>query len=288
MTKPKKKIYTLVQDVYDTVNKGVDIPDSLLDEFCDNIKKVLKKVLKEGLEGQPAYLRPSNIGTPPRKLWYTIKQYPGATITPDQAIQFMYGHLIEEFVVLLVKLAGHTVENRQLEVTLDGIKGSQDADIDGILMDIKGMSPFGFDKFATGRVLQEDSFGYIPQISTYAQGRGRDFAGFLAFDKQRGRLATLLLDEFDLVDAREKIKSAKVIIESDTPPERCFPDEEDGASGNRILGKQCSWCGFKKECWKDSNDGKGLRAFEYKEGDGTRIDYFTVIKKTPRVKEVEI
>ena len=28
----------------------------------------------------------------------------------------------------------------------------------------------------------------------------------------------------------------------------------------------CAYCGFKIECWKDANGGKGLRKFKYSNG----------------------
>ena len=287
MTKPLPKIYTVVADVYDMIYNGVKkIPKKLLKEFNEDINQALTKALKDGCKSNKPYLRMSNIGTPARKLWYTLKGYPGSTPTAVQGLQFMYGHIIEAWVIFLVKLAGHIVKDQQKVVELDGVKGHQDAEIDGVIIDVKGMSPYGFDKFANGRILQDDTFGYIPQLSGYAQGQDRELAGFLAFDKQRGRMTMLLLDGGDMVDARQKIADARESLKSDTPPPRCYKEIEQGTSGNMALSKNCEYCPYKHECWKDVNDGQGLRAFKFKENGEETIRHLTVIKRKPRVEEV--
>lgn len=225
----------------------------------------------------------SNIGTPPRKLWYSMHDFPGGEPTPRQAIQFMYGHMIEAFMLMLVKAAGHKVEDAQKQVELDGVKGHQDSRIDGVIVDVKGMSRFGYDKFASGKILREDSFGYLPQLSGYVQAQGDDLGGFLVLDKESARIGLFLYDGSDLVDARKKIKQAKVVIESPEPPERCYKPVAMGKSGNEVLCTNCMYCPFKFECWKDANDGQGLRTFEYSDG----LKYFTTIKREPsKAKEI--
>lgn len=269
------------------VSKGTDISETLLDEFATDAKDAIRKSLKQGAK-TGTHLRMSNIGTPPRKLWYTLKGYKQAPPAPHQLIQFMYGHIIEAFILTLVKAAGHSVTNQQKHVNLAGVDGHTDADIDDVLMDVKGMSPFGFNKFASGKVLKDDAFGYIPQISGYSQALGRDLAGFLVFDKEKGKLTTFMLDEYDMVDAKAKIEAARESLKSDIPPSRCFSDEPKGESGNRVLARGCEWCPFRVKCWEDVNDGKGLRAFKFKVGDEEQIQHFTVVKRTPRVEELPV
>lgn len=254
----KKQIYTLVQDVYDMVFNGIDIPEKLLKEFSKDATDAIRKALKQGSTAG-MHLRMSNIGTPPRKLWYTLKGYPQRPPSPAQIIQFMYGHIIEAFILMLVKASGHSVTNQQKHVTLDGVDGHTDGDIDEVLMDVKGMSSYGFNKFFTRKVLNDDSFGYIPQISGYAQAMDRDIAGFLVFDKEKGKLTTMLLDGADMVDAKEKIRAARESLKSDTPPPRCYEPVEHGKSGNMVLARNCEFCPFKHICWEDSNNGQGLR-----------------------------
>lgn len=277
----EKEIYTLVEDINEMVLNGTDIKDELWEEMFADIKQALSQALKTGCkENKEPRLRMSNIGTPPRKLWYQMKGYKGGTPSPRQSLQFMYGHIIEAFILMLVKASGHKVEEQQKRVEIEGIIGHQDARIDGVLVDVKGMTKFGFDKFESGRILRDDAFGYIPQISGYAQANGDELAGFLVFDKENARIGLFLFEGADLIDARKKIKSAKVIIDSDSPPERCYEPVlyKENKSGNMSLCKNCSYCPFKFECWKDTNEGKGLRTFEYSDG----LVYFTDLKKEPR------
>ena len=48
------------------------------------------------------------------------------------------------------------------------------------------------------------------------------------------------------------------------------------------LPMDCVYCPHKFKCYKDSNEGKGLRVFKYAKGNV----YFTEIKNMPNVEEV--
>ena len=62
-------------------------------------------------------LRMSNIGRPNRQLWYDMKtEQQESSIPPNTFIKFLYGHILEEVVLLLVRLAGHKVEHEQKNV----------------------------------------------------------------------------------------------------------------------------------------------------------------------------
>ena len=282
MTEQQKEIYTLVEDVEEMILNGVEIPDHLWDKMFKDIRQALTRALKEGCKkNTEPRLRMSNLGTPARKLWYSMKGYPGAEPSPRQAMQFMYGHIIEAFMLMLVEAAGHKVEDTQKQVELDGVIGHQDSRIDGVIVDAKGMSRFGFDKFASGKILREDSFGYLPQLSGYVQAQGDDLGGFLVFDKESARIGLFLYDGVELVDARKRIKKAREVIASDTPPEKCFKPQDIGKSGNEVLHKNCEYCPFKFECWKDANNGQGIRTFKY----ATGLKYFVNIKREPSKAE---
>lgn len=279
---PKKTINTLVEDIYDLVFEGKVASKENLELFGKGCMEAIASALAQGCKTNRTTLRMSSIGTPNRKLFYSLKGYEVKPLAPTQAISFMYGHLIEQMLLFLARESGHIVTDEQKEVNLEGVLGHIDCKIDGVLVDAKGMSNYGFMKFLTGQILKKDDFGYIPQISGYAQALDAKAAAFFAFNKERGTLTLFVLDDMDLMNARGRIKEVKEVLSKDEVPERCYSDIADGKAGNRILDRPCEWCPFKYECWKDANGGQGLRKFKYSDG----FTYFTNIEKEPKVQEV--
>lgn len=231
---------------------------------------------------RPFTLRMSNIGKGTRQLWYAKHYDSEEKLEGHTLLKFLIGDITECVVLFLSKMAGHSVTHLQDEVSLEGIKGHIDADIDGVTVDVKSASPYAFKKFENGTLVEDDAFGYIEQIASYSKARETDGA-FLAMDKVSGKLAYLPfskeeLDKFDVVD---RIKYLKEALESPVEPDRCYPDEKMGESGNRKLGVNCSYCEFKKRCWSDSNGGIGLRTFLYSSGPV----FLTTVKSEPKVFE---
>lgn len=225
----------------------------------------------------------SNIGKGARQLWYEKRFSGDQKFEAHTLIKFIFGDIAEQLLLFLAELGGHNVSHQQAEVVLDGIKGHIDADIDGVTVDVKSASTHSFKKFADGSLSENDPFGYIEQISGYAKARDTDGA-FLAIDKQNGHVAYLPFtkEELGVFDVEGRIKYIKDAIEQDEPPERCYPDEKFGESGNRKLGVNCSYCSHNARCWSDSNDGLGLRTFLYSTGPV----YLTQVKQEPKVREV--
>ena len=230
----------------------------------------------------------SNIGKKDRQLWYSYNGYEGEKLLPHTRIKFLYGHLIEEMVLALTKLAGHDVTHEQKQVEVDGIKGSMDCKIDGVLTDVKSASSYGFKKFKDGSLVNDDPFGYIDQIKGYAHAEGTTDIGWLVMDKTNGHLTYLKYDMADesqwywsklnFFSIPERIKNIKKVVESDTPPERCYEAIPDGKSGNMKLPVGCSYCAYKHDCW-----GEDLRTFLYSNGPR----YLTQVVHLPNVIEVD-
>ena len=63
------------------------------------------------------------------------------TFSGSHLIKFFGGHMIEKFVLLLAEVSGHKVEHGT-ELFLDDVKGHQDAEIDGVLVDVKSTSAY--------------------------------------------------------------------------------------------------------------------------------------------------
>jgi len=282
-----KTIDTLVEDIYNLfdplVNNTIDEKelDKHLKEFTKNVTNNIKTVLNE----QPRKHRKlslSAIGKPTRQLWYDKHSSSEARpISSATRIKFLYGHILEDLLILLSRASGHIVTEEQKQVHVEGIKGHQDCKIDGELVDCKSASGYSFKKFANNNLANDDPFGYIAQISAYSAGNDVKEAYFLAIDKQHGNIALTRVHDLEMINAKERIQYLKNVLESKTVPDRCYSDIPEGASGNRKLSIGCVFCAHKRECWSDANHGKGLRAFKYERG----TTYLTQVAKEPRVQE---
>ena len=154
--------------------------------------------------------------------------------------------------------------------------------IDDVLVDCKSTSPRGFDKFKKGDLTRDDPFGYIAQISAYAEGNNVDKAAFLAINKQSGEICLSPVHSLEMINAGDRVNYLKSMVKNKYPPNRCYSDVKDGVSGNRKLGTSCFYCNHKKECWKDVNNGKGLRVYNYAMG----YRYLTKVIREPDVEEI--
>lgn len=258
--------------------------ESLLAEFGKNVSSNLKTSLTES-ETRDFRLRLSAIGKPSRQIHYQATDAPRELLQSQVFFKFQYGHVLEEMVLYLAKEAGHEVLDEQAETVFEGIKGHIDAVIDGVLVDVKSASPFGFVKFKNGTIRENDSFNYIPQLASYYQSRGhKNGAAFLAINKVSGEICVCPFshEEMMAVDVSSHVLRQKRVVDNlQKVPTRCFDDKPDGASGNRALGTECGYCAFKHHCWRDANGGKGLRTFLY----SNKPKYLTEVKRLPKVLE---
>ncbi len=275
----KKTIDTVVEDIYALFdpNNGHEPNEDNLNAFAENLKEILRtRLAKREPLNNP--LRFSSLGKQDRQLWYMAKAYPQEDMSAKTYFKFLYGDVIEQLLVFLARESGHEVTDEQKEVVADGVKGHIDCKIDGVLVDVKSSSPYGFGKFVKGEVHIDDTFGYTQQLAGYAQVETPgEPAAWLAMEKVNGSLALTRLSTSIIKDypVDERIAHLKEVISNDKPPPRCYSDEEDGKSGNRKLGTGCSYCSFKHSCWP------GLRTFLYSNGPR----YLTRVTKVPDVPE---
>ena len=283
-----KTIDTLVEDIYNLFEPSIinQISEKDLEKHLKEFTKSVTNNIKIVLNEQPKKQRKlslSSIGKPTRQLWYDKHSNSEARpLAPSTRIKFLYGHILEDLLILLSRVAGHTVTEEQKEVEVEGIKGHQDCKIDGILVDCKSASGYAFKKFANNKLADDDPFGYIAQISAYSEGNGVKEAYFLAIDKQHGNIALTRVHDMEMINAKERVQYLKGALDSKRVPDRCYSDIPEGSSGNRKLAIGCVFCAHKRECWSDANQGKGLRAFKYEKG----TTYFTHVSKEPRVEEI--
>jgi hypothetical protein len=278
-----KTLDTLVPDIYEIFTRTHVLSEENLEAFAEGVKGSVKRAIEEAGTKDTKHLRMSIMGLPNRKIWYMLNTETPQVLKPSDYIKFIFGHILEHLLLLLVKEAGHIVANEQLEVVVDGIPGTLDCTIDGIPIDCKSASAYSFKKFKNDTLHLDDPFGYIGQISGYAEALGIEEGGFLVINKESGELVVTLLDSMDLLNFPSRVTEVKDFISEPYPPaDKCYPDEIDGKSGNKVLSKSCGWCAFKFDCWKESNGGEGLRVFEYANGP----KYFTEVNRAPRVEEV--
>ncbi len=284
-----KSIDSLIEDVYAVLTDGYDKTDDnekAIDAFGENLKELLRSRLTPRKSGD-FYLRLSAIGKPSRQLWYDKQGYKKEVLTGDKLLKFLYGDIIEEILLTLAKLSGHSVSHEQGKVKVAGITGHMDAVIDGHVVDVKSASPFAYKKFANGSLPLDDPFGYLQQISAYSEGvPDNEGVAFWAMNKVTGDLTLYQPSEDVLPDTHERVEELHEQLASEEPPERCYPDILDLKTGNRKLDTGCVFCDFKKVCWADANDGEGLKGYKYAAMPFPL--YLTEVVKAPRVEEIDI
>ena len=286
-----KTIHTLVDDIYRLMEtkeaeESVDV-EAEIELFGENMKALMRTEFGRKRTTDRRTLRLSNIGRDDRVLWNVVNGTEKEDIKPATYIKFMYGHLIEEMLLFMTRMAGHEVSDEQRVCEVEGIKGHMDCKIDGLVVDVKSASSFGFKKFKDGTLAMDDAFGYVDQIKAYAHACGETEFGWLAMDKANGHLAVLKYDLEDTQapihehikgDIRERIKHVKEMVKGDEPTELCTETVPDGKSGNKKLGIKCSYCQYKKHCYPD------LRAFAYSYGP----KFLSEVVNEPRVQEINL
>ena len=284
----EKTLDTLVDDIYGLFNEEEhhEPNEDNLQELGRNIVELVRRRLARD-DNERTPLRFSNLGKPDRQIWYDAKgSEDSERLSPQTYHKFLYGDVIEQLQLFLAKEAGHSVENEQLELEVDGIKGHIDAVIDGVTVDVKSASPYSFTKFKDRSVFTDDPFGYIGQLSSYAGEVTPDTGGaFLVADKVHGHVAVMKVDSNTVkqYDLPQRITHLKEVLEKTDPPPRCYEPVPEGKSGNMKLGINCSYCKHKKACWKDANRGRGLRKFIYYGGPV----WLTHVSREPKVDEVK-
>jgi len=271
-----KSIDTLVEDIYSLFGGHKCNPANAAD-FGEEMMDVVTTRLARAGDSGGSTLRMSNVGKPcDRALYYDVNGFDKEELLPHTKIKFLLGDIVESLLLFLAKEAGHEVTHQQEEVMVNGIKGHIDAIIDGAVIDVKSASSFAFKKFSDGTLPDNDSFGYIAQISGYKHALATERAGFLAMDKQNGTLAMYEPKEF--IDVPKRIEHMKKVVATAEPPFRGFVPKNDGKSGNMKLCTECSYCGHKKTCWPE------MRTFIYSTGPR----YLTTVAKRPQSHIVEI
>lgn len=277
-----KKLNNLVSDIYSalsplTKGEALDVSEEDIDNFGEAIKEVVRHWATPKARDNNT-LRMSNIGKPRRQLWFDLKykKEKASELDSSLPIKFLYGHLLEEVLLFLVKMSGHKIEDEQKEIEVNGIKGHIDCKIDGEVIDIKTASNFAFNKFKSGTLREDDPFGYMAQLAGYEEAEGTSNGGFLVINKESGELTLYQPEELDKPYASKVIEDIRESLNSNEPPGYCYDPVPEGKSGNMKLPKNCVYCNHKYKCYPD------LRVFQYSKG----LVYFTEVVNEPKVAEV--
>ena len=257
-------ILNRVQLFLTEANKAsVPISSTIINEFGELCKDAFKKHFTEERDTK-FKPRMSSIGKPLCQL--QMEKSGAETETPSyqSKMKFLFGDLIEALAITILKSSGVKIDEFQKKVShtfgKDKINGTYDAKILGKIWDIKSASPYSFKyKFAEGfdAILKDDIFGYVSQGYLYSKAEDVDFGGWIAIDKSSGEWAvveTPINDDKHAKEALEKAERNLKALNNDEPFKRQYEDIEETfngkATGNRVLGKECSFCPYKKSCWE--------------------------------------
>jgi hypothetical protein len=229
-----KQIETLVKDIYDLFSLDpIKMDEKEVDKHIDTFGEMLKVHIKAFMYEEPrtrGNLRLSAIGKPDRQLWYDVNSKKSIEdISSSTRIKFLYGYILEELLLLCASIAGHKVTDQQKEVTVEGVKGHQDSMIDDVLVDCKSASSYSFKKFKQNTLLEDDPFGYIAQISAYAEANQVNKAAFLVIDKSSGEICLTPVHQMEMINAKERVKHLKGMVGNDHVPDRCYAPLADGS-----------------------------------------------------------
>jgi len=279
-----KNIDTLVSDIETLLLEGISEPDT---ELCDKYGAMFSLLFQDRLkrEKREGTLRMSNAGKPcERQLYYDVNNPDeGEPLRADTYAKFLFGDMIELLLLFLSEASGHKVEGTQDTQEIEGILGHRDAVIDGMVVDAKSASSYAFKKFASGGLAADDAFGYIDQLGGYVYAGNDDplvtvknEGAFLVMDKVLGKIC-LDKHRYDGKDYSAFMNYKKGVVNGNVIPERGFEPVPDGASGNKKLGVNCSYCSYKAKCHP------GLRTFLYSYGPV----YLSTVAREPKVPEVK-
>ena len=140
-----KKLENVVPDIYallEDLSRGTPLPltEEEIDKVLANMKESIISWANPSKRNQNFTVRMSNIGKPDRQLWFEKRDTDtSSNIDGPTQIKFLYGHILEEIALMLVRMAGHEVTDEQKEVSVNGIMGHMDSKING---EVTGCIPF--------------------------------------------------------------------------------------------------------------------------------------------------
>ena len=265
-----------IQDYMTRAIRGdVTVSPDNLDLFVDDCRAAIEKQL--GGRTREYRIRMSGLGKP---LCQQILDKFGIeeSMEYNSIARFAFGDLTEALLMLVMREAGSDIVDFQKEVALEiegvVVTGTLDVIIrgtDGVerVWDIKSASDWAFKNKFTGNggydhIKGDDPFGYVMQGHLYGAATGLDFGGWIVINKSSGEVA--IVEAYDWTgDDRvayklEAANRVHFLSDPDVKPFKPYSDEfetykrrgEVIRTGNKVLPKECSLCGFRGHCWPDA------------------------------------
>tara|TARA_R110002051_G_scaffold48528_4_gene95639 strand:- start:92 stop:982 length:891 start_codon:yes stop_codon:yes gene_type:complete len=247
------------------------LPPHLIEEFKEMCGSAIERQFSRKNEHR---VRMSGVGKPLCQQKMSIREDREEDVDYTLVMKFLFGDLIEAIAVTVLKASGVEIQGEQEAVSMNiggiELKGTYDVKINNKIYDIKSAAPGSFSmKFAANRgynnIKKDDVFGYVPQGYLYAEAANSTFGGWIAINKATGEWAVC---EAPLVQDRDREEALKLAdtnireVLTNKTIDKCFTDsvetykdKETGSvkkTGNRLMDRTCSYCGFKRYCWPDA------------------------------------
>ena len=251
--------------------EGDGLPPHLVEEFKEMCGSAIERQFSEKPDIK---VRMSGVGKPLCQQKMGMRDDVQEDVDYTLVMKFLFGDMIEAIAVTVMKAAGINIQSEQESVSLDiggtTLRGTYDVKIDDKIYDIKSAAPGAFSmKFAANRgynnIKKDDVFGYVPQGYLYAEAAGSTFGGWIAINKATGEWAVCeapLVQEEDKEAALELADTNIREVLGGTEFKKSFGDEaesytdkatgETKRTGNRLMNRTCSYCGYKEYCWPGS------------------------------------
>ena len=239
---------------------GLTIDDAWIEVAGEEFKAALRKQLTP--QDRKFRLRMSNIGKPLCQLQHAAMGSEKKRKPYSFKIQMMIGDAVESITNVMLKIAGANITGgkNQVEMTLGEttVKGEDDIEIDHKIYDVKSCSPWAFDnKWSKGYhgLKESDDFGYVGQLTGYAQAQGKELGGWIVVNKSDGRVAVV---EADVSDEEKSMNLFMMQFNADqikkeTPLNRQYEPIIDTFRGKPTglmrLPKSCEFCDFTQACY---------------------------------------
>tara|TARA_B100001989_G_C24545119_1_gene470199 strand:+ start:445 stop:1305 length:861 start_codon:yes stop_codon:yes gene_type:complete len=250
----------LHQYLEDAINGKTSMSASTIAGIKKDIGEALKRQFGKKTKRRKFNLRMSNIGRPSCQLWFEKNKPEKSDPLPTTFVMnMMLGDIVEAVFKGLMREAKIDFQNSEkvyLNVAGKKVSGTYDLVLNDAVDDIKSASDWSyrnkFESFET--VSADDAFGYVGQLAGYAKAMGKKAGGWWVVNKANGSFKYIPASDLDVDKEVAKLEeNVKTVTLNKF--KRCYEPEEETfrgkPTGNRILGKTCSFCRYKHSCWEN-------------------------------------